>query len=80
LRRSCTFENPCSEGVFQSLALLRTHLRFPIAAGVVLIILNYTSLYNILLFHVLIEIFSVILAFAIIMFAWNIRDKSQWNR
>ena len=48
-----------------------------VIAGVTLIALYFTSLYNFLLFHVLIEIFSVIVAFAIFIFAWNTRDKIQ---
>ena len=38
-------------------------------------ILYSTSFYSFLLFHVLIEFFSVIVAFSIFMFTWNTRDK-----
>lgn len=37
--------------------------------------LYLAELYSFLLFHVLIEIFSVVVAFAIFMFAWNTRTK-----
>jgi len=40
-----------------------------------LALLYYANLHSFLLFHVLIEIFSVVVAFAIFMFAWNTRDK-----
>lgn len=44
-------------------------------AAVSLVGLYYANLYSFLLFHVLIEIFSVIVAFAIFMFTWNTRQK-----
>ena len=44
-------------------------------AVVSLVALYFIGLYSFLLFHVLIEIFSVIVAFAIFMFAWNTRAK-----
>jgi hypothetical protein len=37
--------------------------------------LYYANLYSFLLFHVLVETFSVLVAFAIFMFAWNTRAK-----
>jgi len=46
-----------------------------IIAGLTLVLLCAVELYSFLLFHVLIEIFSVVVAFAIFMFAWNTRDK-----
>ena len=46
-----------------------------ILAGLILAALYYASLYSFLLFHVLIEIFSVIVAFTIFILAWNTRDK-----
>jgi PAS domain S-box-containing protein len=75
LQQSGTLENPFAAGIFQSLNDLKIHARFLIPAGLVLAALYFTSLYNFLLFHVLIETFSVIVAFAIFMFAWNTRDK-----
>jgi PAS domain S-box-containing protein len=42
-------------------------------AALVLFGLYLSSLYSFLLFHVLVEIFSIIVAFAIFMFAWNTR-------
>jgi PAS domain S-box-containing protein len=44
-------------------------------AGLILVFLYAVQLFSFLLFHVLIEIFSVVVAFAIFMFAWNTRDK-----
>ncbi|MBI5552007.1 MAG: PAS domain S-box protein [Desulfobacterales bacterium] len=41
--------------------------------------LYYANLYSFLLFHVLVEIFSVIVAFAIFMFAWNTRANLHNN-
>ncbi len=49
--------------------------RSMVAAGFCIAGLYFANLYSFLLFHVLIEIFSVIVAFAIFMFAWNSRDK-----
>jgi PAS domain S-box-containing protein len=46
-----------------------------ILAGVILASLYYANLYSFLLFHVLIEIFSVVVAFTIFILAWNTRDK-----
>lgn len=46
-----------------------------VVAAVSLIFLYYIHLYSFLLFHVLVEIFSVMVAFAIFMFAWNTREN-----
>ena len=44
-----------------------------IAAIICLSVLYYANLYSFLFFHVLIEIFSVVVSFAIFVFAWNSR-------
>ena len=46
-----------------------------ILSGVILAGLYFSDLYSFLLFHVLVEIFSVIVAFTIFILAWNTRDK-----
>jgi PAS domain S-box-containing protein len=43
--------------------------------GFALAAFYFSHHYSFLLFHVLVEIFSVIVAFAIFLFAWNTRDK-----
>ena len=54
---------------------LKGNLRYGAIAGATIIFLYTVHLYSFLLFHVLVEIFSVVVAFAILMFAWNTRDK-----
>lgn len=58
---------------FQKVGLSVPHAASIAGAGLCLAILYYANLYNFLLFHVLIEIFSVLVAFAIFLFAWNTR-------
>ncbi len=64
-----------AKGTSRQFSFLRMNGRFLITAVLILAVLYYTSLYSFLLFHVLVEIFSVIVAFSIFMFAWNTRDK-----
>ncbi len=54
---------------------LKSNLLYGAFAGVTVVSLYAVHLYSFLLFHVLVEIFSVVVAFAIFMFAWNTRDK-----
>ncbi len=55
------------------LGLGTPHAGTIIVAALCLTGLYYANLYSFLLFHVLVEIFSVLVAFAIFMFAWNTR-------
>jgi PAS domain S-box-containing protein len=53
----------------------RSGLFFWLFTGALLAFLYYAHLQSFLLFHVLVEIFSVVVAFAIFMFAWNTRER-----
>lgn len=75
--RTTVTESPFGAGFFSSPFLSTFSPRFLITAGLILVVLYLTSLYSFLLFHVLIEIFSVIVAFAIFMFAWNARERTR---
>ena len=50
-----------------------------IALCLVMVALYWSSLYNFLLFHTVVEIFSIIIAFGIFMLAWNARQILQNN-
>ncbi|MDA8140869.1 MAG: ATP-binding protein [Desulfobacteraceae bacterium] len=63
--------------IFRALRLPNISGRSLVVAGISIIVLSSIELYSFLLFHVLIEIFSVIVAFAIFMFAWNTRVHLQ---
>jgi PAS domain S-box-containing protein len=77
MRDSVVTETPSEAVFFRRLGLPTISNHSLVVAGVTLAALYFTGLYNFLLFHVLIEIFSVIVAFAIFIFAWNTRDKIQ---
>ncbi|MEJ2033956.1 MAG: MASE3 domain-containing protein [Deltaproteobacteria bacterium] len=55
----------------------KAHLPVVIFGGLLLIGLYLTSLYNYLLFHSLAEIFSIVVAFALFVIAWNSRNYLQ---
>lgn len=54
---------------------MKARAAFGVMGGLSLATLYYANLHSFLLFHVLIELFSVVVAFAIFMFAWNTRDN-----
>jgi PAS domain S-box-containing protein len=68
-------ENRDSSGIFRQMGFPGMNGGSLILAGLILAVLYYAGLYSFLLFHVLIEIFSVIVAFTIFILAWNTRDK-----
>jgi len=51
------------------------HARFWLPLALLLVFPYFASRYNFLLFHVLVEFLSVVVAFAIFMFAWNTRNN-----
>ena len=54
-----------------------THKRIHIISGIFILLgLYLTSLYSYLLFHSLVEIFSIIVACGIFMIAWNFNNLS----
>jgi len=66
-------------GIYHWWDIRNPHFGYALIAGVAVVLLYAVHLYSFLLFHVLIEIFSVVVAFAIFMFAWNTRDKIANN-
>ena len=68
-------ENTNLTGIFQKTGFPGINYGSVILFGLILAALYYADLYSFLLFHVLIEIFSVIVAFTIFILAWNTRDK-----
>lgn len=70
-------ETPSGGNLFRGAFLFNFSGRFLLTSSLILVVLYLTSLYSFLLFHVLIEIFSVIVAFAIFMFAWNARERTR---
>jgi PAS domain S-box-containing protein len=75
LQQSGTTEAPYAPGFFQKLGFPGINDRFLITAVLILAALYVANLYSFLLFHVIVETFSVIVAFAIFMFTWNTRTK-----
>ncbi len=73
--RSVVIEDHHKAGILQQIGFPGIDGRTLIAIGLSLVVLYYTNLYSFLLFHVLIEIFSIVVAFTIFMFAWNTRTK-----
>lgn len=55
------------------------HMIFPAAGGLLFVGIYFTSLYSYILFHCLVEIFAVIIAACIFVFAWNARNFMENN-
>jgi hypothetical protein len=75
LQQPVVTEDIDAAGIFQQTGFPGLNIRSLIIAGLSLASLYFANLYSFLLFHVLVEIFSVVVAFTIFMFAWNTRDK-----
>ncbi len=75
MQQHVTTENTASTDIFQKTGLPGIKYGSVILSGVILAGLYFADLYSFLLFHVLVEIFSVIVAFTIFILAWNTRDK-----
>ena len=46
--------------------------------GAVLFLLYLTSIYNYILFHSFVEVFSILVAWGIFIIAWNSRQFIDW--
>lgn len=75
LLRSSAWQKYHPSNWFQFLKLLNMSRRSLVIGAFSLLVLFYIHLHNFLMFHLLVEIFSVMVAFAIFLFAWNTRDN-----
>jgi len=75
LQKPVDREDTDAPGIFQQTGFPGISGRSLFITGLILAAFYYANLYSFLLFHVLVEIFSVVVAFTIFMFAWNTRDK-----
>jgi PAS domain S-box-containing protein len=66
-------------GILRWGGLSRSGVFYGVSVVLTTVLLYILNLYSFLLFHVLIEIFSVLVAFAVFLFAWNTRDNIDNN-
>lgn len=75
MQKSIGIHDPYVAAGIRPVDLPKVTPRFLIIAGLSLVVLYWIHLYSFLLFHALIEMFSISVAFGIFMFAWNTRDN-----
>ncbi len=76
---ACPYQTIPPHSFFKQIGLSVPNTGAIAVAALCLAGLYYANLYSFLLFHVLVEIFSVLVAFAIFMFAWNTRANLHNN-